>query len=292
MSDSPWDSTQPIDVSEPVVEKPKKSRFWKFLAWAGIAIGIIGLQSAITKSQSAKELIGNCLLAIALIVPALLWFHYEKLDAKAYEEAAENARNYQFLTPEDRALLGDGLNNEPKLVKRRWGLITVLALLTFSFGGSLIPHEETENGRPATTADSKPTGEPEATTVTTTMYKTTTASSASTSAPADLTEKGSTEEAGVRSSYAPLDDETYATERVPAYESPVPSSIPEDTVVEPAPTAVPTPVQEPASAPSSGGSSYYANCSEARAAGVAPLYAGEPGYRSGLDRDNDGIACE
>ncbi|WP_147680467.1 excalibur calcium-binding domain-containing protein [Actinomyces ruminicola] len=37
---------------------------------------------------------------------------------------------------------------------------------------------------------------------------------------------------------------------------------------------------------------YYQNCSEARAAGAAPLYRDDPGYRSGLDRDNDGIACE
>jgi hypothetical protein len=37
---------------------------------------------------------------------------------------------------------------------------------------------------------------------------------------------------------------------------------------------------------------YYANCAAARAAGHAPLYRGEPGYRPGLDRDNDGIACE
>ncbi len=37
---------------------------------------------------------------------------------------------------------------------------------------------------------------------------------------------------------------------------------------------------------------YYANCAAARAAGAAPLYRGEPGYRSGLDRDNDGVACE
>jgi len=29
-----------------------------------------------------------------------------------------------------------------------------------------------------------------------------------------------------------------------------------------------------------------------RAAGKAPLHAGEPGYRSGLDGDSDGIACE
>jgi hypothetical protein len=37
---------------------------------------------------------------------------------------------------------------------------------------------------------------------------------------------------------------------------------------------------------------YYANCAAARAAGAAPIHRGEPGYRSGLDRDGDGIACE
>lgn len=42
----------------------------------------------------------------------------------------------------------------------------------------------------------------------------------------------------------------------------------------------------------SGQSASYANCSEARAAGAAPLSRGEPGYGSHLDRDSDGIACE
>ena len=37
---------------------------------------------------------------------------------------------------------------------------------------------------------------------------------------------------------------------------------------------------------------YYKNCAAARAAGAAPLYRGEPGYRSGLDADHDGVACE
>lgn len=37
---------------------------------------------------------------------------------------------------------------------------------------------------------------------------------------------------------------------------------------------------------------YYSNCAAVRAAGKAPLYRGSPGYRSGLDRDGDGIACE
>jgi Excalibur calcium-binding domain len=37
---------------------------------------------------------------------------------------------------------------------------------------------------------------------------------------------------------------------------------------------------------------YYKNCAEARAAGVTPIYQGQPGHRAGLDRDGDGIACE
>ncbi|TQS40862.1 excalibur calcium-binding domain-containing protein [Cryptosporangium phraense] len=37
---------------------------------------------------------------------------------------------------------------------------------------------------------------------------------------------------------------------------------------------------------------YYANCDAVRAAGAAPIHRGEPGYRAGLDRDDDGIGCE
>lgn len=37
---------------------------------------------------------------------------------------------------------------------------------------------------------------------------------------------------------------------------------------------------------------YYRNCSAARAAGAAPVMAGEPGYARRLDRDGDGIGCE
>ena len=37
---------------------------------------------------------------------------------------------------------------------------------------------------------------------------------------------------------------------------------------------------------------YYPNCAAARGAGAAPLYRGGAGYRSELDRDQDGVACE
>ena len=56
-----------------------------------------------------------------------------------------------------------------------------------------------------------------------------------------------------------------------------------------------TPFSAPKSAPGipvPGASVYYPNCKAARAAGVAPLHVGQPGYRSGLDGDGDGVACE
>ena len=36
----------------------------------------------------------------------------------------------------------------------------------------------------------------------------------------------------------------------------------------------------------------YSGCNAVRAAGRAPLYAGQPGYRIEMDGDGDGIACE
>lgn len=51
------------------------------------------------------------------------------------------------------------------------------------------------------------------------------------------------------------------------------------------PPAKPKQTQSPSSV-------YYKNCTEARAAGVTPIYRGEPGYAPHLDRDKDGIACE
>lgn len=48
--------------------------------------------------------------------------------------------------------------------------------------------------------------------------------------------------------------------------------------------------EKPAPAPAQ--SAYYPNCAAARSAGAAPLYSGDPGYSSKLDRDGDGVACE
>lgn len=68
---------------------------------------------------------------------------------------------------------------------------------------------------------------------------------------------------------------------------------PQPVVPQPQPVVPqPQPKPEPAPAPQPPASAYYANCAAAKAAGAAPLYRGQPGYRSALDRDNDGVACE
>jgi hypothetical protein len=57
------------------------------------------------------------------------------------------------------------------------------------------------------------------------------------------------------------------------------------------PTVTVTTTQETGAAPSNP-YVYFKNCDAARAAGAAPLHRGDPGYRSELDRDGDGVACE
>jgi hypothetical protein len=87
-------------------------------------------------------------------------------------------------------------------------------------------------------------------------------------------------------------------EPAPAAAAPAPAAVaPAPAPVAPAPApvvpAAPAPAAPaPAPAAPAPAAVYYANCTAARAAGAAPLYAGQAGYRSALDRDSDGIACE
>ena len=72
----------------------------------------------------------------------------------------------------------------------------------------------------------------------------------------------------------------------PTTEEPEPA--PEEPTEEPAEEpAAPAPAPEPAPAPV-----HFSSCKQAREAGAAPLYRGDPGYNPKLDRDNDGVACE
>lgn len=80
---------------------------------------------------------------------------------------------------------------------------------------------------------------------------------------------------------SPTPEETAEPE--PVVEEPIVEPT-EEPAEEPAP---PAPAPKPAPAPV-----HFTSCKQAREAGAAPLYRGDPGYSSSLDRDNDGVACE
>ncbi|EYR62748.1 hypothetical protein N866_05525 [Actinotalea ferrariae CF5-4] len=88
----------------------------------------------------------------------------------------------------------------------------------------------------------------------------------------------------------PLPGGDAPVQALPAPPTPAPAPVPAPAPapVAPAPAPAPTP---PAPAPAPETVS-FANCSEARAAGAAPVRVGDPGYGTHLDRDRDGIGCE
>ena len=94
--------------------------------------------------------------------------------------------------------------------------------------------------------------------------------------PAQVTEETVQQQAGFLA--PPADVDAHVDPDAGAY---VEQPAPEASVVEEQ--------QAPAPAPAA---AYYANCAAVRAAGAAPIYAGDPGYSSNLDRDGDGVACE
>ena len=61
----------------------------------------------------------------------------------------------------------------------------------------------------------------------------------------------------------------------------IPGGTPPEPVLEAPATEAPAPAEV-----------YYANCTEARAAGAAFLHRGDPGLRDAMDGDKDGVACE
>ncbi|MEV7216071.1 excalibur calcium-binding domain-containing protein [Kitasatospora cineracea] len=99
----------------------------------------------------------------------------------------------------------------------------------------------------------------------------------------------------VESTPSPASGGSPRTSSAPPSPSPTPTPTGEPTVVV-SPPAVVAPTTETATPGPATSSALaepsYRNCAEAKASGAAPLYRGEPGYRSGLDRDGDGIACE
>ena len=99
--------------------------------------------------------------------------------------------------------------------------------------------------------------------------------------------------AGDAEAPARADTEPQALFEAPA-DAPATAAVPDGFVLDdPEPEPAPEPMPPVSHSPSRAhGGRAFANCSEARAAGAAPVYAGDPGYARRLDRDGDGVGCE
>lgn len=94
---------------------------------------------------------------------------------------------------------------------------------------------------------------------------------------------------------SPPDTSPAAPEASPSLPSPAASplkSAPAPAKAPPKPPPKPAAVRPKPKPPAPKAGVYYENCAEAKAAGVAPLRDGEPGYRMEMNRDDDGVACE
>ncbi|AHI23483.1 hypothetical protein B843_10515 [Corynebacterium vitaeruminis DSM 20294] len=195
----------------------------------------------------------SVLFGLALIVPAGWWFLHERAVRR---------------------------NPTGPRLKRHWGMISAVAAALFVAGGAAAP-------------DPEPTVEPASDTATVTS--TSAAPTASKTASKTTSTASSTTTRATTSSAEP-------TPTIPATGEAVVADLPAADAHADVPAVTPAPVQQnfvapvaPAAVPAQEApaqSAYYANCAAARAAGAAPLYAGSPGYRAALDRDNDGVACE
>ena len=83
--------------------------------------------------------------------------------------------------------------------------------------------------------------------------------------------------------------ETEVTPEPEATPEPEPAS--EEPEPEPA-AEEPEPVADEPAPPAPAPARPFTSCAQAREAGAAPLYRGDPGYSPRLDRDKDGVACE
>ncbi|WP_378733943.1 excalibur calcium-binding domain-containing protein [Nocardia brasiliensis] len=146
------------------------------------------------------------------------------------------------------------------------GWLLVASFVVFVLIGSIAPDQPPDGAETQTTTNS------------TTSTRAATPSPVTTTATASPT-------TSLPPTTAPTVPESALVPPVPSAPTRSPTPLP---FVPPPPTPrfVPPPPAPPAT------DAYYPNCAAARAAGAAPMHRGEPGYRSGLDRDNDGVACE
>ncbi|NOL62408.1 excalibur calcium-binding domain-containing protein [Corynebacterium ulcerans] len=172
-------------------------------------------------------------------------------------------------------------------LKRHWGKVTLASFIAFILGSALMPTTEASSDKTAPTTSTASTSSrvsPTSSAASSTTSKTTPTSTSEWTSTARSTSKKPSATPKLPSSTEPAPQQFMAPPPPPA---PMPTSTPT-----PVPAQAPQQFVAPPPAPAPAQDVYFSSCKEARAAGYSHMRRGEPGYRSGLDGDNDGIACD
>ncbi|WP_291340969.1 excalibur calcium-binding domain-containing protein [Corynebacterium sp.] len=245
----------------------------RILAFATVGLGLL-LSLTSFGMGDWRDILGGILLGVAFMLPGAWFLWQEKIDRDklaAYDEAVRQHSYYSgLLGPEDHSVVsGMGTPVPPQPTNRRWGLVYLGAVVIFAVGAAVLPPVEPrpDGGTTVTTTPTSTSQAPERVTETVVVTSTTDPE------PTPTTDAPSPVQA--------------TTQVMESHHTPMHVPSPEQADTQPQNFLAPAPAPEPAPA-----ATYYPNCAAARAAGVAPIYEGQPGYGTHLDRDRDGIACE
>lgn len=237
------------------------------------------------------------LVGFAFFIPGAWWMYCESEDEKAFRQYQETLQTNEnlahFLTEADRVVL-QGMSgvHPPRKKDRKWPLVTIGSIIAFTVGALIMPVEGQagQSGVATSSATSTTATAPRSTTSETATSATsttsrptlTTSSAASTSAAATTTVDAVAEESAARAAeesrraeQARIEEERAAAEAE--------QKVVEDTVQQQ--FVAPAQAPQPAAA-------NYANCTAVWNAIGGPIYAGNAGYGTHLDRDGDGVGCE
>ena len=277
--------------------------FGQSVAWLAVAWGVLCVLAGVFDDQEPAGMVALALVGLAFLIPSLWWLRCASKDNKAvkhYENTVRtNAYLAQFLTEADQVVIqGMGTPHPPRKTPRHWPGVIALSAVLFIASVILMPVEE----------DPAPT-EPVANTTTSSSATSSTRSSAALSTTRNTEAEASRASAAAasRSAEAAAREaaEREAAEREAAERARAEEAARLQREAEEAERAriaeqqrleqeqqqhqFVAPARAPEPAPAA---AYYKNCTAVWNAIGSPIYAGQPGYDSHLDRDGDGIGCE
>ncbi|QNQ90755.1 hypothetical protein GP475_08955 [Corynebacterium poyangense] len=112
----------------------------RLLAYISIGFGIMGAISSFTLlTIGFISFLGYFMASIALGIPGAWWLHCDRKDRAIVAKEAEVKGYYQYLTEEEKDLLGGPA--PIKKTPRRWKSVLIITFIVFFVGAALMPQD-------------------------------------------------------------------------------------------------------------------------------------------------------